>query len=80
MSSVTISITTCSSSAIRGTQEVSTNAPLFSTIMRGRRRTKGSFGLQRGKNGGGLTGRGRMGAGDRLGEKELAANEFGRYL
>jgi hypothetical protein len=27
-----------------------------------------------------LTGRGRMGAGDRLGEEELAANEFGRYL
>lgn len=64
MSSVTISITSCSSSAILGTREASTGAPLFSTIMRKVHRTRSSFGLKRGKNAGGLIGRGRTGVDD----------------
>src|ERR1035437_5442040 len=66
MSSVTTSTTTCSSSAIRGTREDSTNAPPFSTIMRERRRTSGSSGLPWPEDVGGLTGRGRTGVGDGL--------------
>src|ERR1035441_10664638 len=61
MSSVTISITTCSSSAIRGTREDSTNAPPFSTTMREIHRTSGFSGLPWLENAGGLTGRRRTG-------------------
>ena len=64
MSSVTTSTTTCSSSAIRGTRGDSTNVPQLSTIMRGRRRTNGSIGLQWPVDVGGLTGHGRTGVGD----------------
>src|ERR1035437_9276501 len=78
MSSATTSTTTCSSSAILGTREDSTNAPPFSTIMRGRRRTSGSSGLPRREGVFGLTGHGRTGVGDGYPKAKIRPNEDGK--